>query len=107
MKALLFAIGVSALVGCTGIRPAGPFVKEPSATKPAQSKPAVVSDPAALAPAPRPAAPTALVMPSEVPIDPNAAAAKLTTELETDAKSQQSAPAIAEVSRYKGMVKQN
>ncbi len=107
MKALLFALAVSALVGCTGIRPVGPFAREQPVTKQPQSPPSVVSDPASILPAPRPAPPTASVMPSEVAIDPATAAAKLSAELETDAKSTQNASATAEISVYRGGVKQN
>ena len=107
MKALAFAIGVSVLVGCTGIHPVGPFARQQPAPKQPQSQPAAASDIATLQPAPRPAPPTATVLPSEVAIDPIAAAAKLSAELEIDGKSTPNAPATAEVSVIPGRIRVN
>ena len=108
MKTLLFALGALALVGCTGIHPVGPLAKEKPITQQGQPVPAAAPAVAASRPpALKPTPPTMLVTPGDVTADPYTAATKLTNELAADSKATPNAPVTAEVSHYKGGVKQN
>src|SRR5262249_18176500 len=71
------------LVGCTGIRPAGPFAKPVPITQQGHPLPAAPAESAAARPpAIKPAAPTLYVTPGDVaPDNPYVAASKLTSEL--------------------------
>lgn len=96
MRPLLFGLALTAGLGCTGVQPAGPLAK---VMKP---KPAPAADKAAERPAAaelKPAPPALLITPGEVTADPQAAAQKLTTELEYDRRSLQAQPIV---SAYKG-----
>ncbi|MBN9122438.1 MAG: hypothetical protein J0I06_25395 [Planctomycetes bacterium] len=111
MKTFLFALSALALVGCKemGIRPVGPLAKN---GPPAQNGQPLASPPpaavvAARPPAIKPTPPTMLVTPGEVtPDNAQTLAQKLSTELSTDSKASANLPVTAEVSRYKGGVKQ-
>jgi hypothetical protein len=105
VKTLLFALGVLTLVGCTGLKPVGPLAKETPIAQQGKALPAASTESVMKAPT-RPTPPTALVTPSDVDADPLAAAGKLTNELDADSKPTPNAPVTAEVSRYKGGVKQ-
>ena len=108
MKTLLFALGTFALVGCSGLHTVGPFAKgPPPLTEQRLALPSAPTTPATPPPPLRPTPPSMFVTPADVsPDDPYAAAAKLTSELNADSKPIPNAPVTAEVSRYKGGVKQ-
>lgn len=99
MKALLFALGTLALVGCKtpALKPVGPLAKDVPLVQRGQPLP-----PAAPAPAVRPTPPTAFVAPGDVSANPHDAANRLTAELTADSKTAVNAPVTAEVSRIKG-----
>ena len=107
MKTLLFALGTLALIGCSGLKPVGPLAKDVPITQQGRPLPNTAPDPVTV-PAVRPTPPTILVMPADVTADnPYIAASKLTNELSTDGKPTPNSPVTAEISRYKGGVKQN
>lgn len=105
MRTLLLTLGTLALVGCKGFHPVGPLAKQLPITQ--QGKPipntTEAASSAARVPAVKPTPPTMYVQPEEVNAD-NArqAAAKLSAEVEKDAKSSVNAPVTVEVSRVKG-----
>ena len=106
MKTFLFALGTLALVGCAGIHPVGPMAKIMPQPKP-KAQPAPPAEAVAKVPAVKPTPPTMYVTPDEVTVDnPYVAATKLTSELAADSKAVPNAPVTAEISRYKGGVKQ-
>lgn len=108
MKTLFFATLVLGLVGCSGLRPVGPLAKDKPITQKGQPLPAAAPAVAARPPAVKPTPPTMYVTPGDVTLDnPTAAAGKLTNELAADSKATPNAPVTAEISRYKGGVKQN
>jgi len=109
MTRILFGTALAAAIGCigigcTGIQPVGPMAKVFDTNE--KSKDATPTQPVTI-PAPKPTPPLSIVTPDEVDRDPYVAAQKLTTEFEADRKSMPSAPQTAEVSVYKGGVKQN
>jgi hypothetical protein len=107
VKTLLFALGTFALVGCSGFHMVGPFAKNPTLADQSKALPGAAPAPAAPPPPLRPTPPSMFVTPADVSSDdPYAAAAKLTNELNADSKPVPNAPVTAEVSRYKGGVKQ-
>lgn len=96
-------------IGCTGIQPVGIMAPKGGGVKSKADKskddddlPKVIT-----VPTPKPTPPANWVDPSEVTGDPHAAAQKLMSEFETDRKTILTPPVTAEVSRYKGGVKQN
>jgi len=106
VKTLLFALGTLALVGCAGIHPVGPMAKVLPQPQP-KAPPAPPVETVAKVPAVKPTPPTMYVTPGEVTVDnPYVAASKLTSELAADSKTGPNAPVTAEISRYKGGVKQ-
>ena len=110
MKTLLFGLALVAAAGCMSARPVGPLAKVMKPAKaPAPSPEATATAPEPdAAPARRPTPPAILITEAEVsPTNPSAAAEKLMSEFEYDRKSALPAPRTAEVSRYKGGVKQN
>ena len=110
MKTLLFGLTLVGGLGCMTAQPVGPMAK---AMKPAKGPAAAEKDaPAAaeVAPAPagRPTPPALLITEAEVgPENTAAAARKLMTEFEFDRKSAAPPSRTAEVSVYKGGMKQN
>jgi hypothetical protein len=108
MTRIGLALALVTLIGCKGVEPLGPFagMKGAPKAKPAKEKegaPAPVTVPAV-----KPTPPMNLIYPDEVsPENPQAAVQKLRNELEADQKSIPAAPLTAEISRYKGGVKQN
>lgn len=98
------ALLLAPLVGCTGIHPVGPMAKvlpqpapKPAPAAPKGGAPSAAAKPPAVLPTP----PTALVAPDDVTAaNAHALAAKLTEELDADAKAT-TAPVTAEVSRVK------
>jgi hypothetical protein len=112
-RLLLLGMTMTAALGCGTVQPAGPLAKmmgdKPILGKPA-AKPKADKDappPPVTVPAVKPTPPLNLVYPDEVmPENPQAALQKLVNELDADKKSMPAAPMTAEVSRYKGGVKQ-
>jgi hypothetical protein len=110
MTRIVLALGLAIAMGCKGVEPIGPFAKmmgaSPTKLKPVKEKdasPAPVTVPAA-----KPTPPMNLIYPDEVsPENPQGAIQRLKNELDADQKSIPAAPVTAEVSRYKGGVKQN
>lgn len=104
MKAILFGLVVAAATGCVQMQPVGPLAKSTGTPK---GGPAKDDDDPVTVPAPRPAAPAMFIVPAEVSSDdPGAAARKLMAEFESDRKTLSTGPRTAEVSVYKGGVKQ-
>jgi hypothetical protein len=105
----ILGIGLATAIGCTSVQPAGPFANK-MGSSPAKSKPAKDKDsplPPVTVPAVKPTPPLNLIYPDEVSAEnPQASIQKLRNELETDGKNIPSPPMTAEVSRYKGGVKQ-
>jgi hypothetical protein len=104
MKALVFAFGSLALVGCGSMRPVGVLSKETPVIQQSQPLP---TDAASRPPSLKPTPPTLIV--AETDVDPNRpeiAAGKLTTELTIDSKASASVPVTVETSRYQNGVKQ-
>ena len=109
MTRLILALGLAAAIGCKGVEPLGPFAKMKS-TVASKGKPIKEKDtqPPVTVPAVKPTPPMNLIYPDEVsPENPQASIQRLKNELEADQKSIPAAPLTAEVSRYKGGVKQN
>jgi hypothetical protein len=106
VKTLLFAFATLALVGCTSLKPVGPFAKEVPITQQGKPIPGVTPEPSAKPLALRPAAPTMYVTPADVnPDNPYVAANKLSSEISADSKATQNAPITAEVSRIQGRIR--
>lgn len=104
MRKFLLGMMLLAGVGCTNVQPIGPLAKRMG--KPPAAKDIDPPEPVTV-PAPRPTPPAALIEPDEVTADTAAAAVqKLTNELDYDAKTFPPPPKTAEISRYKGGVKQ-
>lgn len=108
MKRTLFCLVLLGNVGCMNVQPIGPFAKmmKPVGAAPDSSelKP-IESDPVTVA-APRPVPPTILITPGEVtPENASTATRKLMDEYEYDRKTL-TPPRTAEISVYKGGVKQ-
>jgi hypothetical protein len=109
MTRLLLALAIGSLIGCTGVYPVGPLANSGIGSRPPKPKsndkdeapePVVV-------PAVKPTPPLNTTGPEDVnPDDPHAALRKLKQELEADRNTIPTAPKTAEVSRYKGGVKQ-
>lgn len=110
MTRIVLGLGLAFALGCQGVEPIGPFAKmmgpSPVKAKAVKNKdfsPAPVSVPAV-----KPTPPMNLIYPDEVsPENPQGAIQRLKNELDADQKSIPAAPVTAEVSRYKGGVKQN
>ena len=106
MKKLLLGMMMLAGVGCTNVQPIGPLAKRMGGPRPAANKDPDPAEPVTV-PAPRQTPPAALIEPGEVTADSAAAAVqKLTNELDYDAKTLPPPSKTAEISRYKGGVKQ-
>jgi hypothetical protein len=109
MMRIVLALALACLIGCKGVEPIGPFAKMKGTTAP-KRKPAKEKDappPPVTVPAVKPTPPMNLIYPDEVsPDNPQAAIQRLRNELEADQKSISAAPMTAEISRYKGGVKQ-
>jgi hypothetical protein len=110
MTRILAALTLSIAVGCTNVQPIGPFADRMRGSPAGRGKPAKDSDgpPAPVTvPAVKPTPPLNIIYPDEVtPENIQASIQKLKNELETDRKNIPAAPVTAEVSRYKGGVKQ-
>lgn len=105
MKAILLGLAVAAATGCVQMQPVGPLAKSTGTPKGAAAD-KDDADPVTV-PAPRPAAPAMFIVPAEVSdADPGAAARKLMAEFDSDRKTLPAGPRTAEVSVYKGGVKQ-
>lgn len=110
MMRILFALALATAIGCKGVEPLGPFakIKGPSAPKTKPTNGQDTPPPPVTVPAVKPTPPMNLIYPDEVsPENPQAAVQRLKNELEADQKSIPAAPLTAEVSRYKGGVRQN
>jgi hypothetical protein len=108
MTRIGLALALATLTGCKGVEPLGPFaqMKGASKSKPVKDK-GSAPEPVTV-PAVKPTPPINLIYPDEVsPENPQAAVQKLRSELDADQKSIPAAPLTAEISRYKGGVKQN
>ena len=102
----------AAVVGCTGFQPVGPLAKPghapgKSVGKTDKPKDTDLPPEPITVPAVKPTPPVNWVDPTDVSIDPHGSAEKLMREYEADQKTILSAPKTAEISRYKGGVKQN
>jgi hypothetical protein len=110
MTRLILGLGLAFAIGCTSIQPVGPLAGKMGGTSGAKGKADKDKDaplPVTI-PAVKPTPPMTLIQPDEVmPDNPQAAAQKLQNELEADGKSITPPPKTAEVSRYKGGVKQD
>lgn len=104
MMKVLFSLMLATAIGCTGFQAVGPLAKQNGPTS-KSGKDAVPPEPVTI-PAVKPTPPLSIVTPDEVERDPYVAAQKLTSEFEADRKSMTKAPLTAEVSRYRGGVKQ-
>jgi hypothetical protein len=107
MTRLLLTAALAAAVGCTGIRPVGPLAK--MAGPPPKSVPPKDRDGPDPSPVPavKPTPPQNTVGFEDVTADdPQAAARRLTQELEADRKTITSGPVLVQTSRIKGGIKQ-
>jgi hypothetical protein len=110
MMRILLALGLAIAIGCKGVEPLGPFAKMKGTSAPTAkaTKEQETPRPPVTVPAVKPSPPMNLIYPDEVsPENPQAAVQRLKNELEADQKSIPAAPVTAEISRYKGGVKQN
>jgi hypothetical protein len=113
MTRLILGLLLSSAIGCSGMQPVGPFADKlgSSPIKP-KGKPGKDTDkdappPPVTVPAVKPTPPLNLIYPDEVlPENPQEAVYRLMSELEADRKSMPAPPRTAEVSHYKGGVKQ-
>jgi len=106
-RLVFFGLGLAVAIGCTNIQPVGPLAGKIGGTKPNVDKDKDTGPPVVTVPAVKPTPPLTLVYPDEVlPDNPQAAAQKLMNELDADGKNIPPPPKTAEVSRYKGGVKQ-
>jgi len=106
MRTLALAGILFAGIGCTNVQPIGPLAKHKQPPV-AETKDADIPEPPT-ATAQKPAPPAVTIVPGEVNSDTaGSAVQKLTRELEYDWKTLPPPPKTAEVSRYKGGVKQN
>lgn len=110
MRTFFFGLMLAAGLGCTHVQPVGPMAKimgPPKGGAPLESGKVTPPDAVTTA-APRPTAPASLVGPADVtPDSASIAAQKLMSEIDADRKSMGNAPRTAEVSVYKGGMKQN
>ena len=110
MTRFILGIGLALAIGCTSVQPVGPFANKMGGTSGMKTKTAKDTDsppPPVTVPAVKPTPPLNLIYPEEVSIEnPQATIQKLKNELETDGKNITAPPMTAEVSRYKGGVKQ-
>jgi hypothetical protein len=110
MTRIILGICLAAAMGCTGVQPVGPFANKMGSLSGPKGKAAKETDsppPPVTIPAVKPTPPMNLIYPDEVsPENPQASIQKLKNELESDQKNIPTAPRTAEVSRYKGGVKQ-
>ena len=104
MRTLTLAAILLGGLGCTNVQPIGPLAKHPH---PPASKDADIPEPPT-ATARKPVPPAMLIVAGEVNAEnAGAAAQKLANEFEYDWKTLPPPPKTAEISRYKGGVKQN
>ena len=107
MKFLLLGILMIGSVGCTGLQPIGPLAHGKKSLPPKGSLDADAPEPTMVS-APKPIPPAMLIVPGEVNSDnASAAAQKLANEYEYDWKSMPPPSKTAEISRYRGGMKQN
>lgn len=110
MTRLILGISLAVVVGCNSIQPVGPFANKLGNTAGTKSKAGKEKDnpaPPITVPAVKPTPPSNFIYADEVSAEnPQASIQKLKNELDTDAKNIPAAPMTAEVSRYKGGVKQ-
>jgi hypothetical protein len=111
MTRVVLGICLTVALGCNSVEPIGPFAKMGGPApkgKAASARDKDAPPPPVTVPAVKPTPPMNLIYPDEVsPENPQASIQKLKNELEADGKSIPAAPMTAEVSRYKGGVKQN
>ena len=110
MTRFILGIGLAMAIGCTSVQPVGPFANKMGGSTEAKTKAGKDKDnppPPVTVPAVKPTPPLNLIYPDEVSSEnPQASILKLKNELETDGKNITAPPMTAEVSRYKGGVKQ-
>ena len=110
MTRLLLTLALGAMIGCTGVYPAGPLAKSGFGPKAGKSKDGKDKDEAPepiTIPAVKPTPPLNTTGPEDVtPEDPNFAIRKLQQELSADTKTVATPSKTAEISRYKNGVKQ-
>lgn len=114
MTRILFALALGAgvaAIGCTGIHPVGPMAgmagPGPKGTPGKDKKSDEPPEPVTV-PAPRPTPPLNTVGPEDVTAEnPYLVLEKVQQELAADRQTIPQAPVTAEISKYKGGVKQN
>ena len=108
MTRALLALALGAMIGCTGIYPAGPLAKSGFGPRPGKKDSKDKDEPPEpiTIPAVKPTPPLNTTGPEDVTSeDPNFAIRKLQQELSADTKTMPTPPKTAEVSRIKGGVK--
>jgi len=106
MRKLILGLLLAAGIGCTSITPVGPLAKMGGPKSSRENKEKEGPPEPITVPAVKPTPPLNLVDPSDVQSNPDAARQNLMSELEGDTKTIAPAPKTAEVSVYKGGVKQ-
>ena len=114
MRCLTLGFLMAAVIGCKGIEPVGPLAgmwgkDSPNASaKPSKEKKSKDGPPPPVTvPAVKPTPPLSYIYPDDVePENVHEAVQKLRNELEAEGKNIPAPPVTAEVSRYKGGVKQ-
>ena len=97
-------------VGCMGFQPVGPLAKPgggKSVGKRKDTKETDLPPEPVTVPAVKPTPPVNWVDPTDVSLDPRGSVERLMREYEADQKTISTAPKTAEISIYKGGVKQN
>jgi hypothetical protein len=108
MIRIILGLGLLFAIGCKGVEAVGPFANKMQPAKGNSKKENDSPSPPVTVPAVKPTPPMNLIYPDEVsPENPQASIQKLKNELESDQKNIPTPPLTAEVSRYKGGVKQN
>jgi len=108
MMRIILGLGLVFAVGCKGVEAVGPLANRMQNAKGKPTKENDSPPPPVTVPAVKPTPPMNLIYPDEVSAEnPQASIQKLKNELESDQKNIPTPPLTAEVSRYKGGVKQN
>lgn len=114
MRAATLGLCLCAIVGCKGVEPVGPLAglwdakssRPPAKTAKEKSEKDAPPKPITV-PAVKPTPPLNFIYPDEVlPDNPQESVQKLKNELEAESKNIPTPPVTAEVSHYKGGVKQ-
>ena len=108
-RLLLGFLLAALLIGCTSVTPVGIMAKKGSSPDAKGKKDKDKDDPSepVTVPAPKPTPPMNLVDASDVAADPNGSLQRLRSELDADKQTIPTSPTTAEISRYKGGIKEN